>query len=74
MNHVKRLLAAEVYRRGRVFYSYIILFALYLCPAIWGFIYYFLAGSLVAMVIMIAITALSYLFITPNLLYYLEDR
>jgi hypothetical protein len=67
VGEVRRLARHGVYRRGRVTYSYLILFALYLAPTVWGLGYYALAGDVAAFLFMTAISVLAYLFLTPDL-------
>ena len=67
MQHVKRLINVEAYRKGKLTFAFLALFALYLCPAVWGFGYYMLTGSLVATAVLVSITPLSYIFLTPPL-------
>lgn len=74
MDHVKRLVSSGHYRRGKITYSYIVLFALYLCPAVWGFGYYLLTGRMLAAAILVTITALSFLFLTPTLDHFFKDQ
>lgn len=74
MEHVKRLVRSGHYQRGKLTYSYVVLFALYLCPAVWGFGYYLLTGGMLAAAILLAITMLSFVFLTPPLDQFFKDQ
>jgi hypothetical protein len=65
MAHVRRLLMGGAYRRGRLTVAYLALFTLYLCPAMWGFIYLLVGGALPVAAILVAITLSAGLFLVP---------
>jgi len=59
---------------GRVSSVYLVVYALYLVPAVWGFTYFFLAGGLLAFLCMVLVTVLAYLFLTPRPDYFARGR
>lgn len=67
MVQVRRMIALEVYRPGRLTLSYLVLFVLYLCPTIWGFIYLLMGGALHMAATHAAISVLAGLFLVPPL-------
>lgn len=65
MGDARRLARLGACPRGRVFYSYLALFALYLVPAIWGFAFFVLSRDLIAFFVLGALSVLAFLFLTP---------
>lgn len=72
MSAVRAQVQRGIYRRGRVTYSYLILYVLYLVPAIWGFAYWILTGGLLLLLILVALTVIAYLFLTPRIEYFFQ--
>ena len=74
MGDARKMARLGICPRGRVFYSYLALFALYLVPAIWGFAFFVLSRDLIAFFVLGALTALAFLFLTPAIEQFWEDR
>jgi len=67
MAEVRRVAHLGAYRCGRVFFSYLALYSLYLVPAVWGFAFFILSGDSVGYLVLAGITALAFLFLTPHI-------
>ncbi len=74
MGSVVAMTRRGAYRPGRTAYSYLALYSLYLCPAVWGFAHFALTGTLITFLVLVAVTALAYLFCTPGIEHFWHRR
>ncbi len=74
MEQVKRLLAEDLYRKGKLLISYGVIYFLLFCPTLWGFAYHFLTADVLVPGVMVLITIASYIFITPKLEGYFKAK
>ena len=74
MGSVVAMMRRGAYRPGRTAYSYLALYSLYLCPALWGFAHFVLTGALITFLVLVAVTTLAYLFCTPGIEHFWHRR
>lgn len=67
VSHVKRIHALRGNWKNKLLLAYSTLYLLFLCPCVWGIIFYVLTWSIIGLITFSAITILAYLFFTPAL-------
>lgn len=74
VTHVKRIWALKGNWKNKIVLAYSTLYLLYLCPSVWGIIFYTLTWSIIGLAGFSSITIVAFLFFTPKLSEYFKKH